>query len=149
LITEGVLERVQALSFFRMIKVSEAPISPEQVVNHVKTLGSGCVVTYIGLIRDKSRGKLVASVEYQDADGQASARLEGIAAEIKRRWPVNKVTIHHRIGKLKVSDINFVVAISAAHRREAFAAVRFAVDSFKKKLPTIKRETYTDGTARP
>jgi molybdopterin synthase catalytic subunit len=131
-----------------MIKISEAPISPERVIDLVKTAGSGCVVTYIGLIRENSRSKLVESVEYRDDDGKASERLDELASEIKRRWPVNRVAIHHRIGKLKVGDINLAVAISASHRREAFAAVRFAVDSFKKRLPTAKRETYANGTAQ-
>jgi molybdopterin synthase catalytic subunit len=130
------------LSFFGMIKVSKAPISPAQVIDRVKTAGSGCVVSYIGLIRDSSHGKQVASVEYRDADGRAAARLEELAGEIQRRWPVNRVAIYHRTGKLKVGDINLVVAVSAAHRREALAAVRFAVDSFKNRLPTSKKETY-------
>jgi molybdopterin synthase catalytic subunit len=131
-----------------MIKITDRPISPEQVINRVKTPGSGCVVSYVGLIRDNSHGKPVASVEYKDADGKAEERLEAIAAEIKRRWPVNGVAIYHRIGKLKVGDINLVVAISSGHRREAFAASRFAVDSFKKTLPTTKKEIYTDGSVR-
>jgi molybdopterin synthase catalytic subunit len=125
-----------------MIQVSKGPIYPDRVVEHVRTSGSGCVVSYIGLIRDNSHGKPVASVEYQDADGHAAAKLGELAAEIKQRWPVNGVAIYHRTGKLKVGDINFMVAVSAAHRREAFAAVRFAVDSFKKRLPTSKKETY-------
>jgi molybdopterin synthase catalytic subunit len=125
-----------------MIRVSPAPIYPDRVVERVRTSGSGCVAIYIGLIRDNSHGKTVAAVEYRDADGRAAERLDELAEEIKRRWPVNKVAIYHRTGKLKVGDINLVVAVAAAHRREAFAAVRFAVDGFKKRLPTSKKETY-------
>ena len=131
-----------------MIRITDKPISPEKVVNQVKTPGSGCVVTYIGLIRDNSHGKKVLSVEYEDVDGQAVNRLREIAEEIKQKWPVNKVAICHRIGKLKVGEINFVVAISAGHRGEGFAASQHAVDSFKHKLPTMKRETYEDGSVR-
>jgi molybdopterin synthase catalytic subunit len=129
-----------------MIIITDKPISPEAVINQVKASGSGCVVTYVGLIRDNSRGKPVLSVEYIDADGQAEAGLRVIADEIKQRWPVNNVAICHRVGKLKVGDINLVVAIAAAHRKEGFAASRYAVNQFKQKLPTRKRETYTDGS---
>jgi len=56
------------------------------------------------------------------------------------------VAIYHRVGKLNVGDINFVVAIAAAHRVEGFAAVQYAVDKFKENLPTTKKETYRDGS---
>jgi molybdopterin synthase catalytic subunit len=131
-----------------MIRITDKPISPGKVASQVKTPDSGCVVTYIGLIRDNSHGKKVLSVEYEDADGKAVDRLREIAEEVKQKWPVNRVAICHRVGKLKVGEINFVVAISAGHRGEGFAASQYAVDSFKQKLPTIKRETYLDGSVR-
>jgi len=129
-----------------MIQITDKPISPELVVNSVKTAGSGCVVTYVGLIREQSRGKSVLSVEYEDTDGKAEDRLREIADEIKRRWPVNNVAIYHRIGRLEVGDINLVVAVAAAHREEGFAAGQYAIDQFKRELPTRKRETYLDGS---
>ena len=129
-----------------MIKVTDKPISPEEVVSRAGTPDSGCVVTYVGLIRDNSRGKPVLSVEYTDADSQAEARLGEIAEEIKSKWPVNNVVIYHRTGKLNVGDINLVVAVASAHRGEGLEAVAFAVDRFKEKLPTAKRETYKDGS---
>jgi len=131
-----------------MIKITDKPLSPEAVINTVKTPGSGCVVTYVGLIRDNSQGKPVLSVEYDDADGKAESRLREIAKDIRRKFPVNNVALYHRVGKLKVGDINLVVAISAAHRGEGFAASQYAVDQFKEKLPTAKRETYQDGSVR-
>jgi molybdopterin synthase catalytic subunit len=129
-----------------MIHITDKPISPETVVNAARTTGSGCVVTYVGLIREQSRGKSVLSVEYEDADGRAEERLREIADEIKRRWPVNNVAICHRVGRLEVGDINLVVAIAAAHREEGFAASQYAIDRFKQKLPTSKKETYQDGS---
>jgi molybdopterin synthase catalytic subunit len=129
-----------------MIKVTGQPISPEAVVNEVKTRGSGCVATYVGLIRDHSRGKAVQSVAYEDVSGKAEKRRQEIADEIKRRWPVDNVAICHRIGRLNVGDINLVVAIAAAHRADGFAACQYAIDQFKHKLPTGKTETYQDGS---
>lgn len=131
-----------------MIKVTEQPISPEAVVNEVKTRGSGCVATYVGLIRDHSRGKAVQSVAYEDVSGKAGQKLQEIADEIKQRWSVENVAICHRIGTLNVGDINLVVAIAAAHRAEGFAACQYAIDQFKHKLPTGKTENYQDGSVR-
>jgi molybdopterin synthase catalytic subunit len=129
-----------------MIRISDKPISPELVINQAKTPDSGCVVTYVGLIRDNSRGKPVLSVEYRDADSKSGERLNAIAEEIKAGFPVNNVVIFHRIGMLKVGDINLVVAVAASHRGEGIAAVQRAVDLFKERLPTAKKETYRDGS---
>jgi len=129
-----------------MIEITEEPISPELIVNQIKTDSSGCVVTYVGLIRDYSQGKSVLSVEYRDSKGTAANELQKIASEIKQKWQVNNVAICHRIGKLKVGDINLVVAIASAHRWEGFAACQYAIDQFKQKLPTQKKESYEDGS---
>ena len=129
-----------------MIEITSKPISPESIVNRIKTSGSGCVATYVGLIRDNSQGKPVASVEYTDPKGTAKADLEKIAGEIRRRWQVEGIAICHRIGKLEVGDINFTVAIASAHRQEGFAAAQYAVDRFKELMPTRKKESYRDGS---
>jgi molybdopterin synthase catalytic subunit len=131
-----------------VIEVTQKPISPELVISKVKTNGSGCVATYVGLIRNHSHGKQVVSVEYEDAQGTAKDRLEEIAGEIRQKWQVENVAICHRIGKLKVGEINFLAAIAAAHRGEGLAACQYAVDRFKEIMPTRKKETYTDGSFR-
>ena len=129
-----------------MIEITKDPISPELVVNKVKTDSSGCVVTYVGLIRESSRGKTVLSVEYEDAGGEAENSLREIADEAEQKWQLNNVAICHRIGKLRVGDINLVVAIASAHRQEGFAACQYVIDRFKQKLPTKKKETYDNGS---
>jgi molybdopterin synthase catalytic subunit len=129
-----------------MIEITEKPLSPGRVLSKVKTESSGCVVIYAGLIRDHSQGKPVLSVEYEDIGGKAEKRLQEIASEIKQKWPINNIAICHRIGKLKVGEINLVVAIASAHRKEGFAACQYAIDQFKQELPTLKKETYQDSS---
>ena len=129
-----------------MVIITKEPISPEAIVNQAKTENSGCVVNYVGLIRESSRGKSVLSVEYRDPEGSAEKGLEQILSDAKRRWAVNSIAIGHRIGKLKVGDINLVVAVASAHRQEGFAACQYIIDQFKERLPTHKVETYQDGS---
>ena len=129
-----------------MILITDKPLAPEQAVREAKTTGSGCVVTYVGLIRDNSRGRSVRSVEYRDDDGTAARELQEIADDIMRKFPVENVAIHHRTGVLDVGDINLIVAVAAGHRGEGLEATAYAVDRFKEKLPTAKKETYTDGS---
>ena len=129
-----------------MIEITTKAISPESVIARAKTCGSGCVATYVGLIRDNSHGKKVASVEYQDKDTKAVEGMRKIVVEAKQKWQVENIAFTHRIGKLKVSDINLVVAVAAGHRGEGFAACQYIIDRFKESLPTHKIETYEDGT---
>jgi molybdopterin synthase catalytic subunit len=131
------------------LKIVDKPIKPDEVVAQAKSDDSGCVVTYVGLIRNTSRDKSVLSVEYQDVDGKAEERLGKLAAEIKQRFQVNNLALCHRIGRLKVGDINIVFAFACAHRQEGFAACSYAIDRFKEVIPTLKKETYQDGTVYP
>jgi molybdopterin synthase catalytic subunit len=128
-----------------MIEITHKSISPEEVVNKTKGDSSGCVVTYVGLIRKHSQGQLVLAVEYKDPGKKAEDILREIAGIAKSRWPINNISISHRVGKLGVGEINLVVAVASAHRREGFAACQYIIDQFKQKLPTQKRETYQDG----
>jgi len=129
-----------------MIEVTEFPLSPDRVIAKVQGSDCGCVVTYVGLIRDHSAGKPVLSVEYRDPRKEAKARLKKIASEAKERWPISNIAISHRIGKLRVGEINLVIAVASAHRHEGFGACQYTVDQFKQRLPTQKTETYQDGS---
>ncbi|MDD5038119.1 MAG: molybdenum cofactor biosynthesis protein MoaE [Dehalococcoidales bacterium] len=129
-----------------MIEITDKPISPEIVVNKVKTDSSGCVLAYIGLIREHSRGKAVLAVEYNDPQGIAESRLRQVVGEVRQQWQIDKIAICHRVGKLKVGDINITVAVASGHRQEAFAACQYVIDQFKQIMPTQKKETYQDGS---
>lgn len=129
-----------------MIEITSKPISPEDVIERAKTNGSGCVVTYVGLIRDNSHDKKVVSVEYQDRDGKAIEGLRKIVNEARQKWQVENIAFTHRIGKLRVGEINLVVAVAAGHRQEGFAVCQDIINRFKESLPTYKIETYEDGS---
>jgi molybdopterin synthase catalytic subunit len=131
-----------------MIEITECPLSPESVIAKVRSSDCGCVVTYIGLIRDYSEEKPVLSVEYRDPNEEAIAQLQKIANEAKQRWPISNIAISHRIGKLSVGEINLVIAVASAHRDEGFNACQYAVGQFKQRLPTRKTETYQDGSVK-
>ena len=127
-----------------MIEITAQAISPERVISKTRTNSSGCVVSYVGLIRDHSRGRPVLGVEYQDIERKAESILSDIASEARRLWQVNTIAISHRVGKLKVGDINLVVAVASGHRVECFAACQYIIDQFKQRLLTQKEETYQD-----
>jgi len=129
-----------------MVEVTDKAISPETVIAKVKNDGTGCVVSYIGLIRNRSHGKPVLSVQYQDSKGKAETTLREIVGEANHKWHVENIAVSHRTGTLTVGEISLVIAIASAHRREGFAACRYIINQFKQRLPTRKAETYHDGS---
>ncbi len=129
-----------------MIEITSNPIDPDVVINATRSGCAGCVATYVGLIRNNSHGKLVASVEYSNRDGKAVDGLKRIADSAGELWELENVSIVHRVALLKTGDINLVVGVAAAHRKEGFAACSYIVDRFKENLPTHKVETYTNGS---
>lgn len=123
-------------------RISSKPIVLEDLLKQVREDSAGGTVVFIGTIRNRDQGKSVTALDYQVYEEMAEKRMRLIEAELLRKWPVKKVAIVHREGKLKVGEISVVVAVSAEHRAEAFEACRFAIDRIKSTLPIWKKESF-------
>ncbi|MEM9511204.1 MAG: molybdenum cofactor biosynthesis protein MoaE [Cyanobacteria bacterium P01_E01_bin.48] len=109
---------------------------------------NGAVVVMSGTVRQQTDGRAVESLEYQAYEPMALKVFADIARQIARRWPeVNRIAIHHRIGKLAVGEISVLVAVGMPHRSEAFAACQFAIDTLKHQAPIWKKEHFADGSS--
>jgi molybdopterin synthase catalytic subunit len=76
----------------------------------------------------------------------AEAKLREIGQAIRARWAeVKRVAILHRIGRLEIGESSVLIAVSAAHRGEAFEACRYAIDTLKRTVPVWKKEHFEDG----
>jgi len=106
---------------------------------------AGGVVTFVGAVRDHSRGQAIRHLEYEAYPGMAEREMEKICDEAARRWPDARVAIAHRVGPLAIGDLAVVVATAAPHRAEAFEACRFAIDTLKETVPIWKKEFTTSG----
>jgi len=106
---------------------------------------SGAVVSFAGVVRDHDGGRPVAGIEYV-GHPSAAAVLAEVVADVTARSDVDAVAVSHRLGTLAVGEAALVVAVSAAHRQEAFAAAALLVDEVKHRLPVWKRQTFPDGT---
>ena len=129
-----------------MIVISDEPISPGIMIDELKAGRSGSAVVSIGMIHQYSRGKQVVSLEFTDPEGTAEQKLRDVAGEVEQKWHPDNIVICHRIGKLKVGEINIFIAVLAAHRSEAFEACQYAGDRLRQLIPTHKTETYQDGS---
>jgi molybdopterin synthase catalytic subunit len=108
---------------------------------------AGGTVLFVGTIRNVSQGKKVDGLEYQVYREMAERRMRAIEKEVKAKWPVKKVSLLHREGRLRVGEVSVVVAVSSEHRAEAFEACRYAIERIKTSLPLWKREMAKGKTA--
>jgi molybdopterin synthase catalytic subunit len=106
----------------------------------------GAVVLFSGTVRDHAEDRAgVTRLAYEAYEEHVVARLERIAAEIRRRWPVvGRVVLWHRVGELALGESSVVVAVSSPHRSEAFEAARFGIDTLKATAPIWKKEFWGD-----
>jgi molybdopterin synthase catalytic subunit len=129
------------------VALTEAPLSYARAAERVTRPDCGAVVVFGGTVRDHSEGRPgVSELEYEAYEGQVERRLGEIAAEARTRWPsVGRVALLHRVGVLAVTDCSVLVAVSAAHRAEAFEAARYCIDTLKQTVPIWKRERWSGG----
>ncbi len=105
----------------------------------------GAVATFVGLVRDLSEGDAVSRMTLEHYPGMTEKALEEICAEASRRWDVLDMRIVHRVGTLEPGDAIVLVAVSSAHRGEAFAACEFLMDYLKTRAPFWKKEATPAG----
>jgi molybdopterin synthase catalytic subunit len=111
------------------------------------TPADGALCLFVGVVRDENAGRRVLRLEYEAYEEMALPLLEEIAAETLRLYPVTRVRLVHRLGRLAIGEASVAVAVSSPHRNEAFAACRFAIDALKARVPIWKKEFYADGSA--
>jgi molybdopterin synthase catalytic subunit len=105
----------------------------------------GAVVSFIGQVRDMNDGSGVSAMHLEHYPGMTEKSLETITQQAKQRWDIVDVLVIHRIGDLNPSDQIVMVAVSSAHRKEAFMACEFVMDYLKTEAPFWKKELTTNG----
>jgi molybdopterin synthase catalytic subunit len=124
--------------------ISDQPLDAGVVVRCVLGPDAGGIVTFVGTVRDASRGHAIRHLEYEAYPEMAERELEKICAEAAEQWGA-RVAIAHRVGHLPIGEIAVVVAAAAKHRAEAFAACRYAIDTLKLRVPIWKKEFAESG----
>lgn len=105
----------------------------------------GAVVTFVGAVRDLNEGATVAEMELEHYPGMTEQAISNIIEQAKLRWPTFGALVVHRVGPLKPLDQIVLVAATAAHRGEAFAACEFIIDYLKTEAPFWKKELTPEG----
>ena len=128
----------------RLPAIASTPLDPRDCERAVHTAADGAIVTFTGTVRDHHDDRAVTALRYE-AHPRAGEFLTQVCAQ--HRTADIRVAAQHRIGELSIGDIAVVVAVSAPHRREAFAVCAAVIDAVKAVVPIWKYETYADGTA--
>lgn len=129
--------------------VTEDPLDRDALRELVATDASGAVVLFEGVVRNHHEGRAVARLEYEAYAPMAERKMAAVGDEVLAEYAdreVHQVAAHHRIGMLEIGDVSLLVAVSAAHRGDAFQAALRAVDRIKETAPVWKREHGVDGS---
>jgi molybdopterin synthase catalytic subunit len=123
------------------------PISVDDVVGRLADPAVGAVTTFVGVVRGTTGGRETRYLEYEAYAEMALRTLSQVGSEVQERWPeVRQLAIVHRVGRLEIGETAIVIALSAAHRRQTFDALHYAIDRIKEIVPIWKREVWADGS---
>jgi len=111
----------------------------------VQDASCGGIALFVGTVRNNSNNKLVTSLNFSSYKSMAIKEIENIADKALADFDIFKIAIHHAEGDLKIGDVPVIIAVSATHRKAAFKACQFAIDTLKEKVPIWKKEYFTDG----
>ncbi len=127
-------------------RVVDRPLSPDAIATAVDDPAAGGVVVFSGVVRNETGGRPVKFLEYEAHAPMAEAKMREIGDSIRARWPgVRRVAMLHRVGRLEIGESSVLIAVSAAHRQDAFEACKYAIDTLKRTVPVWKKEHFEDG----
>ncbi len=127
------------------IQLSDIPLSADECTELVKDPSAGGVVVFVGTVRDQTKGKAVKRLEFEAYAPMAVKEMYKIATTIEKKFGATNVVIHHRTGVLGIKDVAVVIAVSTPHRKAAFEACEYAIDTLKESVPIWKKEIFEDG----
>ena len=125
-----------------MIEITNEDFSINEIVKKMKSSEIGCIVTFVGTVRSLSPQGTVETIEIESYTEMAKERLSELVEYTKKHFEIADVSIIHRVGKLEPSENIVCIAVSAAHRKDAFKACEWLIDELKKCVPIWKTETF-------
>lgn len=128
------------------VRVGPEPIDPGLLFEEVGRPDSGATVVFAGTVRDHSPGKDdVSHLEYEVYAEMVVPKIEEIVSEAASKWPVLEAVVEHREGHVPLGGVSVAVAVSCAHRADAFDAARYVIDQLKERAPIWKKEFWPGG----
>jgi molybdopterin synthase catalytic subunit len=127
------------------IILSDKTLNEQACSDFVKNDESGGIVTFVGTVRNQTKGKRVLRLDFEAYEPMAVSEMRKIAEQAVEKFSLKKIAIYHRVGNLEIGEVPVVIAASAAHRGAAFDACEYAIDMLKETVPIWKKEIFEDG----
>jgi len=127
------------------IKITSSTLNLQDCTNFVEDDSCGGIVTFVGTVRNSTQNKTVTLLDFSGYEPMAVKEMRKIANKALEKFSIHKIAIHHAIGELKIGEIPVIIAVSSAHRKAAFEACEFAIDTLKETVPIWKKEHFEDG----
>ncbi|MDO8431710.1 MAG: molybdenum cofactor biosynthesis protein MoaE [Candidatus Binatus sp.] len=127
------------------ITIGRDTIDVTALEREVAAPNAGAIVTFAGTTRSDNAGRNVLRLEYEAYEPMALSEMRKLAREAGERWKIVRIAIAHRVGVVEIGETSVAIAVSAAHRGEAFDACRFAIDRLKEIVPIWKKEHFEGG----
>jgi molybdopterin synthase catalytic subunit len=115
------------------------------VLREVESPDAGALASFVGTVRRRSRERDVLHLDYEAYEEMAEEMLMQLGSELTERYGLNKVAIHHRLGRVEIGEPSVAIAVSAPHRGAALDACREAIETLKTSIPLWKKEVYEGG----
>lgn len=125
--------------------ITKDKIEIQPLIDYVTHPNAGAICTFIGTVREITKGKKTLYLEYQAYEEMAEKKLQQIGDEIIARYPEARVAIIHRVGHLDITDVAVAIAVSTPHRDASFEMSRYAIERIKEIVPIWKKENWEDG----
>ena len=129
------------------IDITAHPVPVDQAIRFVSDSRAGGVGVFLGTTRDESSttGAPLVALDYEAYPEMAMRQLRDVARRARERWPILKLVLLHRTGRVGLAEPSVIVAVSTPHRAEAFEACRFLIDALKAEATIWKKEVWADG----
>ena len=130
-----------------LVAVTSAPLDLPALTAELCGAGhaDGAIASFIGIVRDHNQGRRVSFLEDEADEPLAVRALTRILDEAREAWPSTRLGVHHRIGRIELSDASVIIAAASPHRGDAFAACRYAIERVKQIVPIWKHEHFDGG----
>lgn len=127
------------------IQLKETSLLPQDCIDYVGSDGAGGTTVFVGTVRNQTKGKSVVRLDFEAYKPMAISEMRKIAETAYERWDAHAISIHHRIGTLQIRDIAVIIAVATPHRKAAFEACQYCIDTLKETVPIWKKEIFEDG----
>ena len=127
------------------IKITSEKLNLDKCYEFVTDDSCGGIVAFVGTVRNSTQKKEVIQLEFSAYQALAIKEMQYIAEVALKKFSIKKIAIHHAEGMLQIGDIPVIIVVSAPHRKAAFEACEFAIDTLKETVPIWKKEHFSDG----